>query len=266
MTSRALRREGRLTFLAIALAAVSACAPDAPIGYWIDDRSPPAAAGRDAAGAEGTAPVSGAAGTGADAGGQAGASAADAAAAAPDASMLGDAWVGSPAADAGAVDTTDGGVCDLGGGVTLPEEITIGVVETVYFADGARLPAGRYRVSYVDGCRKFNEFGAWTVHGTSQSLTRATSYTIVAGSEPLLTAPGTVGLFAGPGPEPYGGFATYDECVAANRAVPPVDFDFAGGALGVMDGGDGTSSDDVPGEMEGGRNPTFELTRLDACP
>jgi hypothetical protein len=248
---------------ALTLVAAPACTREAHLGYWVDDLGKPAgSAGRDGAG------TAGAAGTlaGSAASSPGDMSVRDSAVPVLDASSPADAGVAQPVADADNP-APDAGTCDLGGGVILPEEITVAVAATQYFARGISLPAGRYRVAYVDGCRKFNAFGGWTVHGTPASITRATAYTIITDDgAPLQTAPGTFGLLAGAGADPYGAFETYAECVAANREQPALDLDFAGGMLGIVDGDDGTPFDDVTGESEGGRNPTFDLSRLDPCP
>jgi hypothetical protein len=78
----------------------------------------------------------------------------------------------------------------------------------------------------------------------------------------LVFTPGTEGLSV---PQ---AFDTYAHCVAANCKEPPLDFDFAGGKLGLMRNG-GTvfaEFDDLDGTAVGGRSATFRLTRLDACP
>jgi hypothetical protein len=87
----------------------------------------------------------------------------------------------------------------------------------------------------------------------------------MSGSEVLGPAPGTAGVIVGPGAEPNGAFASYEECVAANLTVAPVEFSFNGGTLGVMNSGDASPSA-TRGEDAGGRSPTFRLSRLDACP
>jgi hypothetical protein len=63
-----------------------------------------------------------------------------------------------------------------------------------------------------------------------------------------------------------GAFTSYAACVAANCSVPPLDFDHAGGKLGILrDGVTVGAIDDVGGETQGGRSPTFRLSRLDPC-
>ena len=71
----------------------------------------------------------------------------------------------------------------------------------------------------------------------------------------IATPPGTVGYELG-----TGSFETFDECVAANHVLPPIDFDFAGGQLGLWLQDD-PYSDNVAGT--GGRSPTWELTQVD---
>jgi hypothetical protein len=59
-----------------------------------------------------------------------------------------------------------------------------------------------------------------------------------------------------------GGFATFDECVAANVPLPPIEFRFDGGPLGVWLE-DNPYTDNVAGV--GGRNPKWALTLLGNC-
>jgi hypothetical protein len=57
----------------------------------------------------------------------------------------------------------------------------------------------------------------------------------------------------------------YADCVAANRAMDtPVDFDFAGGKLGVFNE-DRFPNDDLGGESDGGVSPTWKLSALSTC-
>jgi hypothetical protein len=67
--------------------------------------------------------------------------------------MDGAAEADASGADAGA---DDAGSCDLGtaqNGATAQNLSLFG--DVTWFADGAVLPAGRYRISYVDGCMKY---------------------------------------------------------------------------------------------------------------
>jgi hypothetical protein len=265
-TSRTRAAHCILGALGLALAAAPGCTPEASVGYWKGDLAMPAGPASSAG-----AGTSGSAGAlaGRDGAGSEAMPMSDASIGLPVAGSAADAQVGMPMNDAGVPPATDGSVCDPADSSTLLEELTVDPAAVAYFAGGAELPAGRYRVAYVDGCRKFNSFtnSGWTVHGTPASLIHATQYSIVTGSEAdfLMVAPGTFGLMVGDGGDPYGAFDTYQACVSANLLVPPADFDFEGGTLGILDGGDGSPFDDVSGTTEGGRNPTFRLT-LAGCP
>jgi hypothetical protein len=129
--------------------------------------------------------------------------------------------------------------------------------QIVDFDNGAALPAGHYRVQYVDGCMKYSAAQDWAVQAYADGsdafwLVGATS------ADRIMILPGTVGFMVG-----SGGFATFDECVAANLALPPVRFDFAGGPLGVWLS-DSPYSDNIAGAD--GRNPKWSLTFLGDCP
>lgn len=157
--------------------------------------------------------------------------------------------------------------CEVGAGVTLPEDLTVSLDRTVrYFAAGADVPAGRYRLSYADGCNTYGslELGAgWTVNVSPAVPGVGNCALVGADGVAFLVAPGTAGTLAGLD----GAFADYEECVAANCSVPPVEFDHPGGKLGLLrDGVTIGALDDLGGETRGGRNPTFRLTRIDACP
>lgn len=166
--------------------------------------------------------------------------------------------------------------CDLGDGIVLPETLTVDVPGGTiqYYAHGAALPAGRYRLSYVDGCATFGgspsdgfEVG-WTVNG--QSTMPGVWGCYLAGSDgtAFAVAPGTVGTFVGPSSDDgvSGAFMSYAECVEANCDLPALELDFPGGKLGIgRDGGGVGSVDDLGGEAEGGVSPTFRLYRMDGC-
>ena len=134
---------------------------------------------------------------------------------------------------------------------------TVGVVvsdifgATVSFAGGKPLPAGRYVLTWVDGCMRYSGNQGWTVNAYASSSPYG--FTLVDGAgQVLLTPPGTSGVFPG-----QGAYATFPECVAANaRRDAPIVFDFAGGPLGVH------LVDDPYTDNEGGpegRNPTWRL-------
>ena len=148
-------------------------------------------------------------------------------------------------------------VCRLDGGIVLPEQVTADVVgqnsdpiglqfpPVVYYAAGAALPAGRYRVEYATGC--FN-----------CCVTLLDSFFLV-GEDPgtrLLTLPG------GGSGDVLG--APVARCPASETPYAPIDFDFAGGKLGVWLS-DTVAADNQNGDGAGGRSPTWRLTRLD-CP
>lgn len=137
--------------------------------------------------------------------------------------------------------------CDVGGRV-------VGDVfgAALDFAGGANLPAGRYRVVYVDGCMKYSTGQAWSVNaygaGASAELPR---WWLTGNRVRLATMPGTVGFDLG-----SGGFATFEQCVASNLSVAPIEIDFDGGVLGVALGDD-PYRDNVMGV--GGRSPSWAL-------
>ena len=125
--------------------------------------------------------------------------------------------------------------------------------KVVYWNGGAPLPAGHYRVTYVDGCMKYSSGQDWSVNAYDGA---PDSYWLVTGAmTELAVPPGTVGFIQG-----SGGFASFDACVAANASDPAVDLDFPGGTLGVWLQDD-PYSDNVPGVA--GRNPTWHLS---SCP
>ncbi len=148
--------------------------------------------------------------------------------------------------------------CDVGAAETFVTARSADVFgQIVYFDSQAALPAGRYRVQYVDGCMKYSSAQDWAVQAYADGsdafwLVGATS------ADRILVLPGTVGFMVG-----SGGFATFDECVAANLALAPEEFDFAGGPIGVWLS-DSPYSDNVAGT--GGRNPKWSLTFLGDCP
>jgi hypothetical protein len=186
-------------------------------------------------------------------------------------------WVDPSAPDASAVDADRAGecrslehegACQLSGGIALPEDLTaepVGVVS--HFAGGAALPSGRYRLQYVDGCTKYDLPGAgWTLHGALGDVVQGNgAYWVIDEADSLVAlTPGTGGVSVGTGPYPFTAYATYEECVAANCALPSVAFDFGGGVLGLRLG-EGIPFAYISGDTAGGRAPTFRLSRLDSC-
>jgi hypothetical protein len=125
---------------------------------------------------------------------------------------------------------------------------------TVNWNGGAPLPAGHYRITYVDGCMKYSASQGWSVNAYASGPD--TLWVVQNGSTEIAPAPGTVGFLVG-----QGGFASFDACVSANLAEDmPLELDFSGGTLGLRLA-DGPYSDNVAGES--GRNPTYRLT---SCP
>jgi hypothetical protein len=170
-----------------------------------------------------------------------------------------------PPVTTGCMQPAASATCKLASGAMLPEDITVKLIDQQqYFAGGADLPTGRYRLTYLDGCFNYGvpvaTYG-WTVHASKAAGLGC--FLIGADGSPLMPTPGTDGLTVDAGT-----FETYAKCVAANCSQAPLDFDFAGGKLGVARNG-GTAFaefDDSDGSDMGGRGPTFRLSRLDPCP
>jgi hypothetical protein len=145
----------------------------------------------------------------------------------------------------------DGGICDQGAGVTLPAELTPDINDNAetYFAGGAALPAGRYRITYVDGCIRYDPtIYWWAVNGGvtfEYWIAGATS------ADGIQVAPGVVSL---------AGDTSFTDCVAASQGLS-ADITFAGGKLGIYNN-DFKPSDNLPAMT--GENPTWRLDRL--CP
>lgn len=177
-----------------------------------------------------------------------------------DGGVTGDAgWPGSTADAAVQRDGGGGNGCALGAAGSFATDAQLDLFgDTVYFARGQELPAGRYRVTYADGCMKFNVLQPWTVN---QNIGVGTDGWYLVGaskSDRVVLLPGTDIIV------PFAGYGDFASCVAANRQLPPKEFDFKGGKLGVYLN-DAPYTDNLSGE--GGRNPKWELTLLvDECP
>jgi hypothetical protein len=161
-----------------------------------------------------------------------------------------------PIADAG------NGLCALGsaGSVATTQSLNL-FGQTVYFEDGGALPAGTYRIAYRDGCMKYGTNQGWACNG-AQWLSDGWYVVGATTSDRITPAPCTWAT------NPLsttsdGMFASFDDCVDASLAVPPIDFAFDGGPIGVWLS-DYPYSDNTPGES--GRNPKFSLTLLAKCP
>jgi hypothetical protein len=173
----------------------------------------------------------------------------------------------------------DGGaLCEGGAPVTsvpgLPETLAIDTTGPVnYFAGGAALPAGRYRIEYVDGCMQYGQDiqnatqWGWTIHTGDLPINPALSGMDYSGDCVMVGASTTDVVSVVPGTtNPPPGIASYADCVSANKAMDtPIDFDFAGGKLGLFVE-DGLPGDDTGGQAMGGVSPTWKLSLLSGCP
>jgi hypothetical protein len=140
---------------------------------------------------------------------------------------------------------------------------------THYVANGASLPAGRYRAQWVDGCMRWAYGGpafGWDVNdpppgvfGGPVSMDPGFCLLVDAQGAFVSALPGLMGTAAD------SGTMDYPSCIAANQGVAPVDFDFAGGKLGVI-ANDLAAGDNTTGESAGGVSPTWRITYLSACP
>jgi hypothetical protein len=162
-----------------------------------------------------------------------------------------------PASGAGGMGG-DGNSCDLGEVASTGTQDNLDLFGTViYFGGGAALAAGRYRATYVDGCMKYGGGQDWTIHAYATAEPYGWWFVGETTADKIVAPPGTVGYATS-----NGAFATFAECVAANLVLPPLEFDFAGGKLGVWLQ-DSPYSDNMAGE--GGRNPKWQLTLLAPC-
>jgi hypothetical protein len=169
----------------------------------------------------------------------------------------------SPEADLDAsldasVDASDAGpTCSFGSAASTATNSDLNLFgQPAYFDNGAVLPAGKYRLKYVDGCMQYGAGQNWTV----QAYANGTDAFWLVGdttSDKVILPPGTSGYDVS-----TGAYLNFDDCVAANLAVPPLDFDFAGGKLGVWLQ-DTPYSDNVAGVN--GDNPKWSLTFLGTC-
>src|SRR5262249_42128351 len=132
----------------------------------------------------------------------------------------------------------DGGAIDGGGPACDPDAAAIAptTVEvdpngsTRYVANGASLPAGRYRAQWIDGCMRWAfggpEFG-WDVNDPPPGVfggpvAMDPGYCLLVDAQNAFVAalPGLTGSSADSGANDYA------SCIAASRGIPPVDFDF----------------------------------------
>ena len=87
-----------------------------------------------------------------------------------------------------------------------------------FFANGMSLAPGRYRVTYAGGCMKYNNSQGWSVSAYALGDPRGSAHWWLVSGDVVRSVipPGTIGFDLG-----QGGFATFDECVQANLALPP---------------------------------------------
>jgi hypothetical protein len=125
-----------------------------------------------------------------------------------------------------------------------------------YYANGVELPPGRYRVTHIDGCMKYASSQDWTIHAYEDNPSFGW-YLGGATGDRLVQLPGTYGYAAS-----NGAYVELEDCVAANQALDPVEFDFDGGVLGIW-----LADTNYPDNVAGldGRNPIWLLTRLGGC-
>jgi hypothetical protein len=170
--------------------------------------------------------------------------------------------------EAGVSPTQDGG-CDgiqLATGWTgsLPETLAIDVHGAVtYFENGASLPAGQYRIEYVNGCMEWGLYGLgwhWTIDTPAEYPGGPLGQCLLVGD----STTNVIGVLPGTTGTP--GYDTYSECVSANMSMDtPLDFHFSGGKLALWMN-DNNPGDDIGGESECGFSPTWRLSLLSASP
>jgi len=154
--------------------------------------------------------------------------------------------------DAGAKDAGPG--CTFGQAASQATASDLNLFGTVaYFNNGQPIPAGSYRLTYVDGCMKYGSGQGWTVNAYANGsdgwwLVGATT------SDKILVLPGTVGY----APD-AGAFSDFASCVAASLLSPPVTFTHTGG-VGIWLQ-DSPYSDNTAGEDD--RNPSWRLDGLE---
>jgi hypothetical protein len=158
------------------------------------------------------------------------------------------------AADAG----TDAGMtCSFGQASSQATANDLSLFGTpAYFNGGQPIPAGTYRITYLDGCMKYGSGQGWTVNAYANGsdawwLVGATT------TDKILVLPGTVGYAPG-----SGAFDMFADCVAASQLSAPVTFNHPGGVLGVWLQ-DSPYSDNTAGEDD--RNPSWRLDGVGIC-
>jgi hypothetical protein len=82
--------------------------------------------------------------------------------------------------------------------------------------------------TYLDGCLKYNGTQAWTIHAYADGTLAAWWLVSETSATQIVMPPGTSGFYTR-----SGAYTTFDECVATNKNVAPVGFNFAGGKIGA---------------------------------
>jgi len=165
----------------------------------------------------------------------------------------------TPSHDAGTSHVSDdAGDCTLGEASSFATDDALSLFgDVVYFAKGQDLPAGRYRVTYVDGCMKYNFLQAWRVNQDTGSGPDGWWLVGANTSDRVVLLPGDAQSFVA-------GAANFSDCVSNNKMLAPKEFDFAGGKLGIWLN-DAPYIDNLSGEN--GDNPRWQLTLLATmCP
>jgi hypothetical protein len=136
--------------------------------------------------------------------------------------------------------------------LTTPDQLDLFGAPT-YFNNGKPVPAGRYLMTYVDGCMKYSGDQGWTVN--AYPLGGPCQWWLIGdtAAAKILQPPGAIGYLVG-----EGAFADFDDCVRTSKASPPKVFDHPGGLLGVVLQ-DAPYQDNIPGPQ--GRNPKWRLDR-----
>ena len=173
--------------------------------------------------------------------------------AAPDAGIQNDATgfedAASAVIDAGSVDAD----CTIGEAQSEATADNLSLFgDPVEFVDGADLPAGTYIIEYIDGCMKYAPGQDWTVNAYEQG---GCCHWWVTSGDPandVVMAPGNVGWSTA-----NGAHASFGECVSASQSLAPVEFEHAGGPIGLRLQ-DSNFPDNTAGE--GGVNPRWRLS------
>ena len=136
------------------------------------------------------------------------------------------------------------------------------------FNGGADVPAGTYKINYVEGCIMYSGGQNWTVHAYEPSANGTPAYAsfVLVGETSadvkMAALPPQAWMF---GPNGNNGVADFAGCVAAQKAASTaIEYAHAGGKLGVYVN-DSPYGDNVAGE--GGKNPKWSIRmKTAACP